>query len=421
MNDEKENIMNETTQPVYFFNPVNGDIYLSEAELPPKKSRLFLVINRELLFFRMFSIAAKKKMKDSHILNIQRHFIPFNEPFLNIIYSNEKQLEKKYFSWVGREISSLTSMIDVKSYFYDEVPESLLFKGNPAQIRDYRFFVFKRMTGYEIIYLNDTDFYSLFEKDISQIWNQIIALIRKFPLTGTDKINVLTEVDPGALPEKTGTGSVSDHYDINMDFIADNAGYFFLPDYAPLKKKFSNISENKQLSSMKNIIRRWNRHLNIVIFLLLLALFIQVSGFISLKKDNARFTEQFAGIQNILDASERIEFQLNRMRQKISTYPDHLQYLDIIAGSLGDSSMLIGYALSEGKILLEGYSDNSLELLERLRKSNLFQEVKFASTVTKNVYSQREKFEIEIILANEKTSITKSSPTTPAEQEKGTT
>jgi hypothetical protein len=74
-------MMSETMQSVYFFDPATGDIYPSEQDLPLKKSRLYLVINREQLFFRMFSIDSKKRMKDSHILNIQRHFIPFNDQF----------------------------------------------------------------------------------------------------------------------------------------------------------------------------------------------------------------------------------------------------------------------------------------------------------------------------------------------------
>lgn len=389
--------MNEMITSVYFFNPMTGDIYLSNEgeDLPSKKSRLYLVLNREQLFFRMFSIDSKKRMKDNHILNIQRHFVPFNGQYLNIIYSSEKQQEKKYFSWVGR---SIESMINMENYFYDEVPESLIFKGDPAAIHNYQFFVFKRMTGFEIIYFNGSDFYSLFEKDESRLWDNIITLIRKFcpaSSAGTDKINVLTEVN---LAPPDGYG----HYNISIDLIADKSRYFFLSDYSPIKKKFSNISENKHLKSITNIIQRWNRHLNIIIFLLIFAVFIQAVGYIFLKEDNGQFKEQFAGAQHILNASEQVEFRLNHLKQKISSYPDHLLYLDTIAGSLGEDSMLIGYALEEGKILIEGYSANSLELLNRLRKSSLFQEVKFASTVTKNVASQRERFEIEIILAQGK-------------------
>ncbi|MDQ1354689.1 MAG: ral secretion pathway protein [Acidobacteriota bacterium] len=394
MNDERRTIMSETTLSVYFFNPVSGDIYPSEQDLPSKKSRLYLVINREQFFFRMFAIDSKKRMKDSHILNIQRHFIPFNDQFLNIIYSSEKQQEKKFFSWVGR------SLVNVESYFYDEVPESLIFKGDPSLARNYRFFVFKRMTGFEIIYYNGADFYSLLEKDQSRIWANIITLIRKFSPTDTNKIKVLTEVDLGSLEGTgpAGENSAYGQYDISVDFIDSKSRHYFLPDHSPIKKKFSNISENKQLKSIKNIIRRWNRHLNIIIFLLLLSVLILAAGVVSFKKDNERFKEQFASVQNILSASEQVESRLNRIKQKIAAYPDHLLFLETIADSLGDDSMLTGYALEEGKIRIEGYSGNSLELLDRLRKSGLFQEVKFSSTVIKNVSSQREKFEIEIIL-----------------------
>ena len=55
----------------------------------------------------------------------------------------------------------------------------------------------------------------------------------------------------------------------------------------------------------------------------------------------------------------------------------------------------------EGKILIEGYSPDSLGILTALRKTNQFQDVRFKTTVTKNVQSQKEKFEIEILLEKE--------------------
>ena len=377
--------MNEVAQSMYFFNAVTGDIYLSEEELPPKKSHLYLVINREQLFFRMFSINSKKRVKDAGVLNIQRHFVPFKGQFLNIIYSMEKQEDKKFFFWVS------PAMVDVESYFYDEVPESLIFKGDPAKVKHYHLFVFKRITGFEIIYFDGEQFYSVFEKDESQLLEKLLVLVRKFSLKGT--LKVLTEVRIAGDREETGA------YDLDIDLIKrDENKYFFLPGYFPVKKKFSNISRNKQVKNIKNIIRQWSRNLNIIIALLLLVVLLNAAGFVMLKKDNDDYKKKFASIQKMMDASDRMEFRFNRIKKKVASYPDHMLFMDTIAQSLGPESMLLGYTLDQGTITIEGYSPNSLDILEGLRKSNRFQEVKFKSTVTKNVYSQREKFEIEIIL-----------------------
>jgi hypothetical protein len=75
-----------------------------------------------------------------------------------------------------------------------------------------------------------------------------------------------------------------------------------------------------------------------------------------------------------------------------------MRYLKTIAQCLDENSVLIGYSLGDGRILIEGYSPDSLGVLTALRKSNQFQDVRFKTTVTKNVYSQKEKFEIEILL-----------------------
>ncbi|MCP4150045.1 MAG: hypothetical protein GY757_20025, partial [bacterium] len=159
--------MSDTTNTVYFFNSENGEIYRTQEELPKKKSHLYLVINRENLYFGSFPIDTKKRLKDTDILNIQGHFIPYKDQFTNIIYNTDRKgtLEKRFFFWIGPPLAGN----EVESYFYDEIPESLIFKGDPEEIKNYTLFVFTRAGGYEIIYFNGEDFYSLFEKELPAI------------------------------------------------------------------------------------------------------------------------------------------------------------------------------------------------------------------------------------------------------------
>ena len=383
---------------IYWFNPVSGEIYLSQDDLPHKKSHLYLVINREKLFFATFALHTGKRVKDSNILNIQGHFIPFKSDFMNIIYSAEKREDKQFFSWVG-DITS-TRDVDVESYFYDEIPETLMFKGDPAALKHYRLFIFKRVSGFEIIYFNTQtgDFYPIFEKDESRIAEKIILLARKFSIGKEDKVRVLAERDISSIRDIIRlTGHCP--FDIDVDVIEkDKDKYFFLPDFFPLKKKYSNLSQNKQMRSIKNIIRQWNRNLTVIMVLLLAVILLNILGFMVLKKDNHRFHERFATVGKMLSASEMMEFRLNKIKNKISRYPDHMLYLETISHAMDLESSLLALSLGEGKIIIEGYSSDSLGILTRLRKSNRFKEVRFKTTVTKNVYSKREKFEIEILL-----------------------
>lgn len=390
--------MSNSNYPIYWFNPENGEIYLSQEKLPRKKSRLYLVINREKLFFGTFSLHTGKRVKDSNILNIQGHFIPFKNDFMNIIYSAEKREDKRFFSWVGPLTAA--SDIDVESYFYDEIPESLMFKGDPAALPNYNLFVFKRVSGFEIVYFNvDTgDFYSIFEKEEMKIVEKVMLLTRKFSTRREDQVGILVERD---IPSIHDIRRLLKDYSANIavDVMENgNDKYFFLPDFFPLKKKFSNLSQSKQVRSIKNIIRQWDRNLSIIIILLLAVIVLSTLGFVVLKKDNARFQQRFAAVGKTLDASEAIQFKLNKIKRKISQYPDHILFLKTIADAVGLESSLIAYSLGEGKIIIEGYSTDSLEILEKLRKSSRFQEVRFKTAVTKNVYSKREKFEIEILL-----------------------
>ncbi|MCP4155472.1 MAG: PilN domain-containing protein, partial [bacterium] len=100
----------------------------------------------------------------------------------------------------------------------------------------------------------------------------------------------------------------------------------------------------------------------------------------------------------MLDKSDAIEYRLNKLKKKLAVYPDHMLYLKTVAESMDEEAVLIGYNIGDGRITLEGYSSDSLAFLSLLRKSGHFKEVKFKTAVTKNAYSKREKFEIDILL-----------------------
>lgn len=389
--------VNHKTEQVkmYWFNSSNGEIYLSEDQLPQNKRKLYLVVNRENLYFGSFSLHSKKRVKDSNIMNIQGHFIPFKSDFMNFIYSVEKQKQpdKYFYFWVG----PLPSDLNTANHFYDEIPESLMFKGDPVTARNYNLFVFQRVSGYEIIYFNleSGDFYSVFEKEAEQIAEKIALLMRKFAGGREKKIKILTECDIPFIHQLRSESN----YNFDVDRINSEDGRtFFFPDFFPVKKNFSNLSQSKQIESIRKTVRQWSRNLTIIMLLLLLVILINAWGFLQLKEDNAQLKENFREVGKLLDAADMMEFRLNKINARISRYPDHMLYMRTIAYCLDEKSVLIGYSLGDGRILIEGYSPDSLGVLTALRKSNQFQDVRFKTTVTKNVHSQREKFEIEIIL-----------------------
>jgi hypothetical protein len=368
----------------YWFDAGRGELFLSEEELPGRKGDLYLVVNREELFFNEFSLRSGKRVKDGHVLSIQRHFVPFSGDFMNIIYSAERGEERRFYSWLG----PLT--LDVESYFYDEIPESLVFKGDPGTLERYNFFVFERVSGTEVIYFDGERFYSLFTKEAEAIVVEIVKLARKFSVR--ERIAIFTDTHIPGLNELPG------FYKVTADVARNDDLYYFVPDFIAVKKRFSNISRNKQLKSIKTIRHQWNRNLTVIAALLFLVVLMNIIGMLWLKKDNERFKEQFEVVDRLDRRAEMIRFRLNKIKSKISGYPDHMLYLETVAKCMDLDSTLIGYSLESDRILMEGYSSDSLGLLTRLRKSKRFKDVRFKTTVTKNVYSQREKFEIEIVL-----------------------
>jgi hypothetical protein len=378
---------------VYWFDSASGDVYLTEDQLPQNKRHLYLVINREKLHFGTFSLHTRKRVKDSHVLNIQGHFIPFKSDVMNFIYCNDKQKQqdKHFFFWVG----SLTSDLQVESFFYDEIPESLMFKGDPETVKKYDFFVFQRVSGFEIIYFNPQthEFYSIFVKEAEKIVEKIIALLRKFAITRKERIKILSDGEVPLIRQ------LQRDFGVEVDLLENREDkYFFFPEFVPIKKKFSNLSQSKQIKSIKTIARQWSRNLIVMIVLLVMMILLNGWARLRLETDHTHLKQRFLEVGKLMAASEALEFRLNKIKAAISQYPDHMLSLKTISQCMDEDGVLISYSLGDGRILLEGYSADSLGVLTRLRQSGQFQDVRFKTTVTKNVNSQREKFEIEILL-----------------------
>ena len=76
---------------------------------------------------------------------------------------------------------------------------------------------------------------------------------------------------------------------------------------------------------------------------------------------------------------ERIDY-LNNLRQDRT---DALELLKVLTETLPDTVWLLGLSLEENRVEIEGYADNSTQLIPQLEASPLFANAKFISTITK--------------------------------------
>ena len=102
----------------------------------------------------------------------------------------------------------------------------------------------------------------MFEKDESKVDESVITLVRKFSKGG--KIKILSDIDIQNL-----------NRDYEVDLIEDNK-FYFLPDHFSFKKRFSNISKDKRVKNIKDMIKYWQRNLNIMIVILSLLIIMNV-------------------------------------------------------------------------------------------------------------------------------------------------
>lgn len=376
-------------------HPAQG--IFSPADIPLKKrSNYRLAVNREKLFFRDLTVESGKKLSDAALLAVQGHFIPFRGEHVNMIYSMEKGRSRKFFSWIGPEFTA------PEGFFYDEAPESLFFHCDPALLKTHVFFVFRRVSGYEVIYLAGTDFCSVFAPEAANCSDAVVVLARKYALRGTalvfsDVELDLPDLEPEACPDE-------DRRDVVRFQVSRSDGApqraFFLPDVLPMSKRYSNISRVRQSQGLADTMRRWERLADLLVILLILVLLSAAAGHFYLRKDTREFGDSYQVIRKMADRCDLMEFSMEKIRRLAASYPDHMRPLQALAEAVDIDSVLLRLSLGEEGMIMEGYSPNSLEILNRLNKSGVFKEVRFKSSVIKNVSSNREKFEIEMLLPN---------------------
>ena len=363
----------------FFFNPSNGSLILDKGQTANRLSTLLLVLNRKQLLFHELYLETKKQPNLQQVLSIQSNFLPFErENFLNIIYQHKDKNKKSYFSWFC-QLSS-----EEKGRVFDEIPESLLFKGDPKLMGNYNIFVFRRVSGFEIIYFNHGKFFSLFESDQSQILEMIISLKRRF--LKQEKPRILSDVDFDLNGER-----------MEVDHISEDARYYLLSDHSNLTKFFSNITQDKQARGLNEIIRKTNKFFKFFLGFFSVTAILNLIFFVYLKVNHSDSLERFTEVQNLLDQTEKVELRILKIKNYIARYPDHLLWLEKISDSLDPESQILEYSLNQNRILIKGLSSNSLELLKSIRDNDCFQEVGFKSPVNKNIYSKKERFEINII------------------------
>ena len=348
------------------------------SQIGRKRTQLFLILNRAELFFNEINIEGKKRIKSSEIQAIQKNFTPVTAPSANVIYRMNGREGQRYLFWMGN--------IDVAedTVFYDEIPETLLFKGDPARLGDYRVFVFRRIAGFEIIYSDGLHFYSYFEGVEDRVPERVVAVTRKFGLR--EDIPVLSDID---LPANGR---------LRVDLLAGDQPLYIVTNHLPIQKIFSNISRDKKLSNIKRIVRSVHTYMNILLGLLVLVLAAQILNQVLLQKDKNLFSDKWRQINRVVEDSDQVEMALQEIKKKVRAYPDHSGYLKAIHEAMDDDSFLLSYALIEDRINLEGYARDSLAILARLEGQPFFTRVGFKSPVKKNIYSQTERFYIEIVL-----------------------
>ena len=369
-------------RPYYFFNVINGEVSPPGNEPPGRKASIYMVIRRENLLFKDLTIKTKKKLKINDILNIQKAYVPFNNNFLNLVYRTKRKKVSRFFYWVGHQLT-----IEKENLVYDEVPESFIFKGDPQQIKNYNLFLFRRRDGYEIIYFDGEIFYSTFEQMEQKILEKIYLVSRKFP--GEGKTRILSEIDLTGIDENYSFDLISDD---NKD------KYIFLPAYFQFDKVFSNISRDKYRENLKSIVTLAERF-SIFFLVTALLVFILLMLFnLYLKKDNESYKEKFSNINKELNAINLIEYKLINLKEKLSSYPDYLMVFKIVNDTIDENSYLTGFSINKNKVILRGFSNNSLLLLNKFRKNRHFKKIEFKNPVTKDIYSNMERFVIEMEL-----------------------
>jgi len=368
---------NHNDKPYFFLNTANGEIILSESELPRKRSRIFKVFKREQLLFNEFAIKTRGKIKKNEILKIQESFIPFKDKFVNFIYLSRQKSEQHFFFWIKQ------SLPDSDHIVFDEIPESLIFKGDPAKLKEYNMFVFKRMSGFEAIYFDGVMFFSMFAKDPVQFHEKILLLALKY--SRQEKIKIYSEIE-------LNTSMLN----CEVEIIENKNNFFILPSYCPLNKFYSSITQNKHYENLMTVNRLVAKFSTILLIQAFIIFLFALFTFFYLRNHQLFLTKKREEIAKLLTTSDLVELRLEKIRKKISKYPDYPGYLKIISNAIDPGTVIYECSILEERIFIKGVSNNSLLLLNKLRKNKYFETAKFKTPVTKNDILQKEEFLVEV-------------------------
>jgi len=106
-----------------------------------------------------------------------------------------------------------------------------------------------------------------------------------------------------------------------------------------------------------------------------------------------------AEVEALKTGAERIRINANFIRRKKREEPRMLDMLEELTRILPDNTWLNGLQYDEHKLLVQGQSPNATELIEELEDSPYFQDVKFASPITKDA-NRIERFQISATVIN---------------------
>jgi hypothetical protein len=380
--EDGDTLVEFTAKPdsFYYLNTANGQLIYEDQDLPRRKTNIIMLLNREFLLFNELAFQSKKKLKTAEIKALQSNYIPYSGQHLNLIYSFGKKKKQRFYYWLSPET------LEEKELVYDEVPESLVFKGDPKLIKHYNMFIFRRLTGFEIIYFDNELFYSVFEKEEDNVAGKLVLLARKF--SNRSQIKILSELPID--PLLTG-------YDLKI--IDGTAPYYFLPHYLHFPKIFSNISQNKEIKSYKSMVNLGSRYMTVFLIFSLLTLLFNLGFHVFLQINHRTYQKEYDTLAVTMENMNMLEQNVQMIENKINAYPNHLAYLQHISEAMDDDTYFTSYSLKENTIIISVISPSSADLEKKLQQKQDFATVEITSRVNTSE-TNKESFEMKLTLRN---------------------
>ena len=338
-----------------------------------------LVISRGSLSFTTFSVKTRHRMNTASLLKLQSSFIPFPDAPVNMIYEIATRGRRDFLSWTSAD--SISDALGAREL----LPESLVFHCRPRDLDQYKLFVFRRDPGFEVIFWESPRFYSLHAETEAEIPACLLSLIRHCGIGDCPRI--LSDV-VFPVPRK----------EIRIDRTSPEWGYLFLPRHARLKRRYSRFAESLRVREQRGRTKSWILGLNLLAILLAVGVLFELA---LLRESNLDFRRMNAAYEETVKIRRELaetDAALRKAKIRLGEYPDHLRCLHAVCAAMDPKAFVTEYALKRGKLELNGYTPDSLQLVKRLRRVPGFSEVQLRNQVVRNSKAGREKFQIEITL-----------------------